>query len=114
MGNPLHLPVWDRKAGKLFQEYMDDHPSTYESRPRRSLTQWVESSRVYDWLIAAYQNSVWSRAVHSKTSDRHVRIPAGQIQILAAFFDREFRPGVRSLGFVLTNALNKLQSGAAP
>jgi hypothetical protein len=26
---------------------------TYDSRPRRSLTQWMESRRLYDWLIAA-------------------------------------------------------------
>jgi phosphatidylserine decarboxylase len=30
MSKPLPLPVWDRKAGKLFNEFMADHPSTYE------------------------------------------------------------------------------------
>ena len=43
MAKPLPLPVWDRQAGKLVQEFMDDHPSTYESHPQRSLTQWFES-----------------------------------------------------------------------
>ena len=37
-----------------------DQPATYDSRPRRSLTQWLESRRLYDWLVAAYQNSSWS------------------------------------------------------
>src|SRR3954454_16992796 len=59
-GKPLPLLVWDRQAGKLVEEFMDDHPATYDSRPRRSLTQWLESRRLYDWLIAAYQNSRWS------------------------------------------------------
>ncbi len=59
-GKPLPLPVWDRDAGKLFDEFMDDHPATYDSRPRRSLTQWLESRRLYDWMIAAYQGSRWS------------------------------------------------------
>jgi hypothetical protein len=36
---------------------MDDSPSTYESKPRRSLNQWLESHPIYDWLLAAYQNS---------------------------------------------------------
>ena len=31
----LPLPVWDRRAGKLVEEMSDDHPATYESRPRR-------------------------------------------------------------------------------
>ena len=59
-GKPLPLPVWDRDARKLFNEFMDDHPATYDSRPRRSLTQWLESRRLYDWMIAAYQGSRWS------------------------------------------------------
>jgi phosphatidylserine decarboxylase len=40
---PLPLPLWDRRAGKLVYEFMDDAPSTYESQPRRSLNQWLES-----------------------------------------------------------------------
>ena len=59
-GKPLPLTVWDRQAGKPVEEFMDDHSETYASRPRRSLTQWLESRRSYDWLIAVYQNSRWS------------------------------------------------------
>ena len=54
---PLPLPLWDRRAGKLVHEFMDDAPSTYESQPRRSLNQWLESHPLYDWILAAYQNS---------------------------------------------------------
>jgi hypothetical protein len=61
---PRPLPVWDRRAGKLVQEFMDDHPAIYaaiyDTRPRRSMTQWLESRRLNDWLIAAYQNGHWS------------------------------------------------------
>ncbi len=35
----LPLPVWDRQAGKLVEEWMEDSKATYESRPRRSLKQ---------------------------------------------------------------------------
>ena len=57
MSRPLPLPVWDRRSGTLFDEFMDDHPATYESRPHRSLNQWLESHPLYDWLLAAYQNT---------------------------------------------------------
>jgi phosphatidylserine decarboxylase len=57
VAKPLPLPVWDRQAGKLIEEFMDDHPSAYESRPRRSFNQWLESEPLYDWLLAAYQNT---------------------------------------------------------
>ena len=67
MAKPLPLPVWDRKTGRLIQEFMDDHPATYETRPRRSLTQWLESNRLYDWLVAAYQNSSWIGVGSSST-----------------------------------------------
>ena len=53
MAKPLPLPVWDRQAGKLITEWMDDHPTTYESEPQRSIRQWIKSQPLYDWLIAA-------------------------------------------------------------
>ena len=40
---------------------MGDAASTYESEPRRSLNQWLESHPFYDWILAAYQNSRLSR-----------------------------------------------------
>src|SRR3954470_15366322 len=57
MAKPESLPVWDRKNEKLFDEFLDDHKSTYETRPRRSLTAWLESQPIFDWLMAAVQHS---------------------------------------------------------
>src|SRR4051812_42669134 len=98
-GRPLPLRVWDREAGKLIQEFMDDHPATYDSRPRRSVTQWLESRRAYDWLIAAYQNSRWSaRQIEPFISKHHIDMSEFKPVIFrsfAEFFGREFRPGVR-------------------
>src|SRR5205807_1842110 len=49
MAKPLPLPVWDRQAGKLITEWMDDHPTTYESEPQRSIRQWIKSQPLHDW-----------------------------------------------------------------
>jgi phosphatidylserine decarboxylase len=99
MSKPLPLPVWDRKAGKLVQEFMDDHPSTYESKPRRSLTQWLESEPLYDWLLAAYQNTRRSARQIEPFIKKH-GIDMSEFKPViyrsfADFFDREFRPGAR-------------------
>jgi phosphatidylserine decarboxylase len=98
-GKPLPLPVWDRRAGRLFQEFMEDHPATYDSRPRRSLTQWLESSRTYDWLLAAYQDTRWSARAIKPFIEQH-RIDMSEFKpaiyrSFAEFFDREFLPGRR-------------------
>jgi phosphatidylserine decarboxylase len=99
MAKPLPLPVWNRKSGKLFQEFMDDHPSTYESRPRRSLTQWLESEPLYDWLLAAYQNSRRSARQIEPFVKRHSIEMSEFKPVLyrsfADFFDREFKSGAR-------------------
>jgi phosphatidylserine decarboxylase len=98
-GKPLPLPVWDRQGGHLVQEFMDDHPATYDSRPRRSITQWLESRRLYDWLVAAYQNSSWSsRQIEPFISKHHIDMSEFkpiEFRSFAEFFGREFRPGVR-------------------
>jgi len=98
-GKPLPLPVWDRQAGKLVKEFMEDHPATYDSRPRRSLTGWLESRRLYDWMIAAYQNTEWSAREIEPFISKH-KIDMSEFKPVkyrsfAEFFDREFRPGVR-------------------
>jgi phosphatidylserine decarboxylase len=99
MATPLPLPVWDRKAGRLFQEFMADHPSTYESKPRRSLTQWLESEPLYDWLVAAYQDTARSaRNIEPFIKSHDIDMSEFKPVIyrsFADFFDREFRPGVR-------------------
>jgi hypothetical protein len=40
MSKPLPLPLFDRRS-ELFDKFMDDSTSTYESRPRRSVVQWI-------------------------------------------------------------------------
>jgi phosphatidylserine decarboxylase len=92
--------VWDRKTGKLIQEFLDDHPATYDSRPRRSITQWLESRRLYDWAVALYQNSAWSTRQIEPFIKKHQidmsEFNAVKYRSFAAFFDRKFRTGVRS------------------
>jgi phosphatidylserine decarboxylase len=99
MGHPLPLTIWDRRAGKRVQEWMDDHEPTYESRPRRSLMQWLESQPLYDWFVAAYQNTRWSaRHIEPFIRKNHIEMSDFEPVIyrsFAQFFDRRFRPGVR-------------------
>jgi phosphatidylserine decarboxylase len=100
MAKPLPLAVWDRQAGQLIEEFMDDHPSTYESRPRRSLNQWLESEPLYDWLLAAYQNTRRSARQIEPFIRKH-KIEMREFKPViyrsfAEFFDREFRPGART------------------
>jgi phosphatidylserine decarboxylase len=100
MAKPLPLAVWDRQTGKLIEEFMDDHPSTYESRPRRSLNQWLESEPLYDWLLAAYQNTRRSaRQIEPFIRNHKIEMREFKPVIyrsFAEFFDREFRPGART------------------
>lgn len=56
----LPLRVWDRHADRPITEWMKDSPQTYESYPRGSFRNWLESLAFYDWMIAAYENSRWS------------------------------------------------------
>jgi phosphatidylserine decarboxylase len=100
MSKPIPLPLWDRNAGKLVQEFMDDHKPTYESRPRRSLTQWVQSQPLYDRLYAAYQDSRWSKSEIQPFIEKH-KIDMSEFETVeyrsfGEFFDRNFRPGVRN------------------
>ena len=78
---------------------MDDHPSTYESRPRRSLTQWLEFEPLYDWLIALRQNTRSSARQIEPFIKKH-RIDMSEFKPVAyrsfaEFFDRDFLPGAR-------------------
>jgi hypothetical protein len=68
MSKPLPLRVWDRRAGKLVTEWMSDSTQTYETHPRRSLRNWLESHPLYDWMLAFYQNSSWSRVRSRRSS----------------------------------------------
>ena len=78
---------------------MDDHKPTYESQPRRSITQWIKSQPLFDWLVAAYQNTRWS-ARQIEPFIRKYQIDMSEFEPVkyrsfAEFFDRRFRPGVR-------------------
>jgi phosphatidylserine decarboxylase len=99
MAKPLPLPVWDRQGGKLVSEWMDDHQPTYETEPQRSITQWIKSQPLFDWLYAAYENTRWS-AWQIEPFVREYHIDMSEFEPIAyrsfaEFFDRSFRPGVR-------------------
>jgi len=99
MSDPKPLPLWDRQAQKLTQEFMTDSPSTYESRPHRSLMNLLQSQPAYDWLVAAYQNTRLSARKIKPFIQKHridmSEFEPGPYRTYAAFFERSFRPGVR-------------------
>jgi phosphatidylserine decarboxylase len=83
----------------LLQEYLDDHPSTYETKPQRSMTAWLESQPLYDWFVAALQNSRRSARKIQPFVKKH-KIDMSEFEPMiyrsyAEFFTRRFRPGVR-------------------
>jgi phosphatidylserine decarboxylase len=100
MSKPLPLPVWDRKNGTLFRDFMDDSPSTYESTPHRSAMQWLQSHPAYDWLLAAYQNTGFSARKIEPFIRKHgidmSDFEAVEYHSYAEFFERRLRPGRRS------------------
>jgi phosphatidylserine decarboxylase len=78
---------------------MDDHTPTYESQPRRSITQWIKSQPLFDRLYAAYQNTRWS-ARQIEPFIRKYQIDMSEFEPVkyrsfAEFFDRRFRAGAR-------------------
>jgi phosphatidylserine decarboxylase len=99
MSDPKPLPLWDRQAQKLTQEFMTDSPSTYEGRPHRSLMNLLQSQPAYDWLVAAYQNTRLSARKIKPFIQRHridmSEFEPGPYPTYAAFFERSFRAGVR-------------------
>lgn len=100
LSKPQPLPVWDRHKGVFFEEFMADHPNTYDTRPRRSFNQLLESHPLYDWLLAAYQNTRRSARqiepfIRKHGIDMSESKPVAY-RSFAEFFDREFRPGVRT------------------
>jgi len=103
MSKPLPLPVWDRKAGELIQDFMDDSPSTYESRPRPSLTQWLQSYPMYDWLLAPYQNTTLSaRKIepfirkHGDNSEFESEFEPVSVSRMLSFLNGVLGPGAHS------------------
>jgi phosphatidylserine decarboxylase len=106
MSTPLPLPVWDRQTGKLISEWMDDSKATYESKPRRSIKQWLESEPVYDWFLAAYQHTHRSaRNIEPFIRKHHINMAEFEPVIYrsyAEFFVRRFRPEVRKFPSALS------------
>jgi phosphatidylserine decarboxylase len=100
MSKPLPLPVFDRRHNRLFQEFMDDSPSTYESKPHRSIVQWITSSPTVDRVIAAYQNTGFSARKIEPFIRKHnidmSEFEPGPFESYAAFFERRFLPGKRT------------------
>jgi phosphatidylserine decarboxylase len=100
MSKPLSLPVFDRRSNKLFEEFMDDSTSTYESRPHRSIVQWITSSPTVDSVIAAYQNTKFSARKIEPFIRKHKidmsEFEPGPFASYAAFFERRFLPGKRA------------------
>jgi phosphatidylserine decarboxylase len=79
---------------------MDDHRSTYESRPRRSPTQWIQSQPLYDRLYAIFQDSRLS-AKQIEPFIRKNQIDMDEFERVdyrsfGEFFTRRFRPGMRN------------------
>jgi phosphatidylserine decarboxylase len=99
MSNPKPLPVWDRNAAQLIEDFLDDHPTTYESEPLRSPVQWLESQPAYDWLVAVLQHAPWTRRKIGPFVRRHgidmSEFEPVSYRSYAHFFGRKFRPGMR-------------------
>jgi len=78
---------------------MDDSSATYESRPRRSLMQWLGSSPTWDWLVSAFQNTRFSARNIEPFIRKHridmTEYEPGPFKSYAEFFDRKFLPGKR-------------------
>jgi len=100
VSKPTPLAVFDRRSGEVFQEFMDDSPATYESHPRHARNQRLEAHPLYDWLIAAWQNTRWSARKIAPFVRKHnidmSEFEPGPFNSYAAFFDRRFLPGKRS------------------
>ena len=96
---PKPLPVWDRDANRLVEEFLDDHVPTYETRPRLSLTQRIQATPLYDRLYSLLQQTRWSaRKIGPYIQKHHIRMDEfvkRDYRSFEDFFVREFRPGVR-------------------
>jgi phosphatidylserine decarboxylase len=95
MSDSKPLLIWDRKLGKLTQEYMTDSPATYETKPHRSLTNLLQSHPAYDWFVSIYQNTKLSaRKIGPFIRKHHIdmdQFEPGPYRSYAAFFEESSR-----------------------
>lgn len=99
MAKPEPLPIWDREAQRLVEEFSSDLASTYETRPKRSVINWLESQPAYDRLASAVQHSRWTVKNIQPFIEKH-KIDMTEFEPViyrsyAEFFTRKFRDGVR-------------------
>jgi phosphatidylserine decarboxylase len=99
MSQPKPLPIWDRSARKLVEEWMDDHPTTYETKPTRSLMEWMQSFRLYDKAYALTQRRRGSAKKIQPFVEKYKidmsEFEQKEYKSFDDWFVREFRPGVR-------------------
>lgn len=100
MAKPIPLSVWDRETRQVQRDWMDDAKSHYETEPRRSPVQWLESQPLFDWFVAALQRSRWSAKKIAPFVEKH-RIDMSEFEPVPYksfndFFIRKLRPGVRT------------------
>jgi phosphatidylserine decarboxylase len=93
------IQLFNRQTGRLEQEYMRDDPTTYETRPRRSLKHWLLSHRVVDHLASIYNHTHRSkRKIDPFVRKYEIRMEEFEPEnyySFADFFVRRFRPGAR-------------------
>jgi phosphatidylserine decarboxylase len=100
MSKPIPLATWDRESRKVQNDWMDDGKSHYESEPRSSPTQWLESQPLFDWFNAALQRTRWSARKIRPFIEKH-GIDMNEFEDVTYesyndFFIRKFRAGVRT------------------
>jgi phosphatidylserine decarboxylase len=97
--DPKPVKVSDRDRGQMVEEFMPDHPTTYETRPERSLVQWLQSTPAYDWFYALYQDAPWTwLQIEPFVLEYHVDLSEfmpRKHRSYADFFVRAFKPGIR-------------------
>lgn len=99
MRHPEPLSVWDRAQGRLFQEWMDDAPDTYETTPLQSVSQRIRSHPLYAALIGLLKDSPFSthkiKPFIQKYQINMDEFEPRKYTSYDDFFIRKFRPGVR-------------------
>ena len=99
MGQSRPLPVWNRRTGEMSEERHPDTQATYETQPRRSPMQWLESHPLFDWLLAAYYDTRLSVGSIDPFIRAH-KLDMSEFEPViyrsySDFFERYFKSGMR-------------------